>query len=46
MVFRKIIAVYCYDHIEYTGTVHGQSTEIFNVKTRGTYSNHRPFNKG
>jgi hypothetical protein len=42
ILFREIIAVYCEYQMKHIHTLFGQSTELLNVKTGGTYSYHRP----
>jgi hypothetical protein len=40
MLFREILAVYCENLTENTGTLCGQNAEFYYVKAGGTYSNH------
>jgi hypothetical protein len=41
MLLREAVAVYWEIHTEHTDTVCGQNAEFWNVKTSGTYTNHK-----
>jgi hypothetical protein len=40
MLYSEIIAVCSQIHTKHINTLCGQNTELFNVETCGTYSNH------
>ena len=44
MLYREIIAVCSEMHTKHINTLCGQDVELLNVKTGGTYSDHRAVN--
>ena len=44
MIYKEITAVCSQTHTKYVSSLCGQTAELLNVKTGGTYSNHWVYN--